>query len=63
MNERNLERTDDPEAMRRSWFDVTPLNRLGRPLDVAKAMLFLASDDSDFVTGIPLIVDGGRLAQ
>ena len=63
MNERNLERTDDPEAMRRSWFDVTPLNRLGKPLDVAKAMLFLASDDSDFVTGIPLIVDGGRLAQ
>ena len=63
MNERNLERADDPEAMRRSWFDVTPLNRLGKPLDVAKAILFLASDDSDFVTGIPLIVDGGRLAQ
>ena len=63
MNERNLIRAADPEAMRRSWFEVTPLNRLGKPLDVAKAMLFLASDDSDFVTGIPLIIDGGRLAH
>ena len=63
MNERNLSRADDPEAMRRSWFDVTPLNRLGKPLDVAKAMLFLASEDSGFITGIPLIIDGGRLAQ
>jgi NAD(P)-dependent dehydrogenase (short-subunit alcohol dehydrogenase family) len=63
MNARNLSRADDPEAMRRSWFEVTPLNRLGKPEDVAKAILFLACDDSDFVTGIPLIIDGGRLAQ
>lgn len=63
MNERNLERADDPEAMRRSWFEVTPLKRLGKPEDVAKAILFLASDDSSFVTGTPLIIDGGRLAM
>jgi NAD(P)-dependent dehydrogenase (short-subunit alcohol dehydrogenase family) len=63
MNERNLSRAADPEAMRRSWFEVTPLNRLGRPEDVARAILFLASDDSDFITGTPLVVDGGRLAQ
>jgi NAD(P)-dependent dehydrogenase (short-subunit alcohol dehydrogenase family) len=63
MNERNLERADDPEAMRRSWFEVTPLKRLGKPVDVAKAILFLACDDSDFVTGTPLIIDGGRLAM
>lgn len=63
MNERNLSRADDPEAMRRSWFEITPLGRLGTPRDVAQAMLFLASDESGFVTGLPLVIDGGRLIQ
>ena len=63
MNERNLSRADDPEAMRRSWFEITPLGRLGTPRDVAQAMLFLASDESRFVTGLPLVIDGGRLIQ
>ena len=63
MNERNLARSDDPEAMRRSWFEITPLGRLGTPRDVAQAMLFLASDESSFVTGLPLVIDGGRLIQ
>jgi NAD(P)-dependent dehydrogenase (short-subunit alcohol dehydrogenase family) len=39
---------------------TTPMGRLGRPEEVAKAVLFLASDDSSFVTGIELFVDGGR---
>ena len=63
MNERNLARADDPEAMRRSWYEITPLGRLGTPRDVAQAMLFLASDESSFVTGLPLVIDGGRLIQ
>jgi NAD(P)-dependent dehydrogenase (short-subunit alcohol dehydrogenase family) len=63
MNERNLMRAADPDAMRRSWFEVTPLGRLGRPEDVAYAVLFLACDESDFITGTPLIIDGGRMAQ
>jgi len=63
MNERNLRRAADPEAMRRSWYEVTPLGYLGTPRDVAYAMLFLAGDESRFITGTPLVIDGGRLIQ
>ena len=40
-----------------------PIGRLGQPEDIANAALFLASDESAFVTGTPLIVDGGYTAQ
>lgn len=39
--------------------DETPLNRLGTPEDVAKAVCFLVSDDADFITGQVLSVNGG----
>jgi NAD(P)-dependent dehydrogenase (short-subunit alcohol dehydrogenase family) len=37
-----------------------PMGRMGEPEEVAKVALFLASDDSSFVTGVELFVDGGR---
>jgi NAD(P)-dependent dehydrogenase (short-subunit alcohol dehydrogenase family) len=39
-----------------------PLQRIGRPEDIAQAVLYLASEDSAFVTGTALVVDGGGLA-
>lgn len=42
---------------------ATPLQRLGQPEDIAKAALFLASDDSSYITGAELVIDGGFSAQ
>ncbi len=48
------------EQVKTTFLSTIPMGRLGAPDDVAKAVLFLASDDSSFVTGIELFVDGGR---
>jgi NAD(P)-dependent dehydrogenase (short-subunit alcohol dehydrogenase family) len=54
-------RAIDPDVLDRAY-RRTPWPRLGRPEDVARAALFLASDDASFVTGINLMVDGGWTA-
>ncbi len=41
----------------------TPMGRLGKPEEVAQAALYFASDESSFVTGTTLVVDGGWLAK
>ena len=51
-----------PEEARQRRVDRIPLGRFGEPDDIAKAALFLASDDARYVTGHTLAVDGGYLA-
>ena len=51
----------DPEGRAR-YTATVPLGRLNQPEDIAKAALFLASDDASMVTGSPFVVDGGRCA-
>ena len=48
-----------PEQVRQSYIDDTPLGRLEYPEDIAKAVLFLASSDADFITGEAMNVNGG----
>lgn len=40
-----------------------PLRRLGQPIDIARAVAFLASEEASFITGTHLMVDGGYTAQ
>jgi 3-oxoacyl-[acyl-carrier protein] reductase len=51
-----------PEAMQRTFAQQHPVQRLGTPEDVAAAALFLASEESGWISGVVLDVAGGPLA-
>jgi NAD(P)-dependent dehydrogenase (short-subunit alcohol dehydrogenase family) len=53
---------EQPELARRAAL-VYPIGRFGQPIDIANAAVFLASDESSFVTGTTLTVDGGMTCQ
>jgi NAD(P)-dependent dehydrogenase (short-subunit alcohol dehydrogenase family) len=56
LNATNAGERDDKIAM-------TPLRRIGKPIEVAYGVLFLASDEASFITGAELVIDGGFIAQ
>ena len=45
--------------LRKQMIENTPMKRMGAPEEIATTVLFLASQESSFVTGIDLLVDGG----
>jgi len=53
----------EDKATKETLLANIPLNRIGKPEDIANAAPFLASDNSDYITGITLFVDGGWLAH
>ena len=48
----------NPKA-KKNLAKLIPLQRIGKPVDIANAILFLLSDESQYITGIELIIDGG----
>lgn len=58
-----IDSAPDPDQARGKLARQVPLGRLGEPQDVASAVLYLASDESRFVTGSELVVDGGVTAM
>jgi NAD(P)-dependent dehydrogenase (short-subunit alcohol dehydrogenase family) len=55
--------TDDPVAAREEMEAAYPGKRIAHPLEVAAAVVFLVSDESSFVNGTPILVDGGLTAK
>ncbi len=54
---------DQAEETSSAVVAATPLGRMGQPIELAYGVLFLAGDESSFVTGTELVIDGGYLAQ
>ena len=59
MLESFMQGAGNPEKLREAFRRAVPIGRLGRPQDIAGAVLFLASDDADFITGQVISVSGG----
>jgi NAD(P)-dependent dehydrogenase (short-subunit alcohol dehydrogenase family) len=63
MNERIVRESPDGAEIEAGWLAMHPVNRLGTPEEVARAIVWLASDDASFVTGECLRVDGGMIVK
>jgi NAD(P)-dependent dehydrogenase (short-subunit alcohol dehydrogenase family) len=63
MNEKILREAEDPDAQMAMWTSMHPVGRVGQPDEVAAAVVFLASDESSFITGESLRVDGGLIVR
>jgi len=63
MLDREVVRARNRKKYLKKCSEEQPIGRIGRPEEVARAVLFLASDESSFVTGAALSVDGGTTAQ
>jgi len=53
----------DPDAFIKPYEQTIPLRRVGRPEELAAAILFVASDEASYMTGASLVIDGGLTAQ
>lgn len=62
MNQTAFEASGDPEGMRAFFSSVQPIGRMATSDEMGQCALFLASDESSFVTGTELVADGGWLA-
>lgn len=54
---------DYVDQVKKMWVDMIPVGRIGQPSDIGKAAVFLAADESTFVAGTEIVVDGGLLGM
>jgi NAD(P)-dependent dehydrogenase (short-subunit alcohol dehydrogenase family) len=62
MLEGMLGQTGDAAKTRSGWSAAAPLGRLAQPAEIARTILFLASDEAAFTTGAEVVIDGGMTA-
>lgn len=58
-----LSEAPNPDTARAEWMENEPIGRFGRPDDIAYGALYLASNESSYVTGTELVIDGGYTAR
>lgn len=63
MLQRSIDTHDRPEWYQQMIVDEVPLHRVGQPEEIARVALFLASDESSFMTGSTVVADGGATAH
>jgi len=57
-----IDRSDDPASLEKILCDYAPMKRMATPAEIASSVLYLASDEAEFVTGSALQIDGGSTA-
>jgi NAD(P)-dependent dehydrogenase (short-subunit alcohol dehydrogenase family) len=60
---RYVAESGDPESAFAEVVALHPMGRIGKPKEIADGVVYLASDESSFVTGLPLVIDGGLLTR
>ena len=58
----HIDKKDDPQAAEQRMIDYAPMKRIGMPAEIAQGVLYLASSEAGFITGIALSIDGGTMA-
>jgi len=59
MNVQVLERVPNPTELRHAWERMHPMGRIGQPIDIAWGALYLSCEESSWVTGQCISIDGG----
>jgi NAD(P)-dependent dehydrogenase (short-subunit alcohol dehydrogenase family) len=59
MNDKFLDELENPEELIQFWKGMNPMGRIGKPQDVAEAVLYLGSDAASFIVGQCIVMDGG----
>lgn len=63
MLEQTIRKSGDPDEVLKNFQSIRPIHRLGKPEEIAHAILYLASDEAGYVIGSTLVIDGGYTAQ